>query len=139
MLSDSDYRRLLAFRVALRRFVHWSEQEALAHGVTPAHHQLLLTIAGSDDPRGPTVGDAADALLLKHHSAVGLIDRAEAARLLKRTADPDDRRAVRLELTALGRRRLEGLSREHLEELRRFAPALAGVLRSLDAATERSA
>ena len=44
--SDSDYRRMLAFREGLRRFLHWSEQQALAVGVTPAHHQLLLAIRG---------------------------------------------------------------------------------------------
>ena len=139
MLSDSDYRQLLAFRVALRRFLHWSEQEAHAHGVTAAQHQLLLAIAGSDDPHGPTVRYVADALLLKHHSAVGLIDRAEAARLLTRTADRDDHRVVRLTLTALGRRRLEALSRVHVQELKRVAPALEDVLRSLDPDAQRSA
>jgi DNA-binding MarR family transcriptional regulator len=132
MLSDDDYRRLFAFRSSLRRFLHWSEQEAQAHGVTAAQHQLLLAIAGSGDQQGPTIGDIAEALLLKHHSAVGLIDRAEAGGLVRRTADPRDHRVVRLALTARGRKRLEVLSRAHLEELHRIAPALEALLRSVE-------
>jgi DNA-binding MarR family transcriptional regulator len=133
MLSDEEYRRLFAFRSSLRRFLHWSEEAAQAHDVTPAQHQLLLAIAGSDAREGPTVGELADALLLKHHSVVGLIDRAAAAGLVRRTADGHDHRVVRLSLTAQGRRRLDALSRAHLEELQRFAPALEALLRSLDA------
>ena len=74
-LTDHDYERLLAFRTDLRRFLRWSEQEAAAAGVTPAQHQLLLAIRGNPDPSGPTIGDVAEALLLPHHSAVGLVDR----------------------------------------------------------------
>src|SRR5690349_1571259 len=78
-LGDDDYRRLLELRSGLRRFLRWSEQAAQSAGLTPAQHQLLLAVRGHDDPRGPTVGDVAEHLLLRHHSAVGLIDRAETA------------------------------------------------------------
>jgi len=132
MLHDADYQKLLAFRTSLRRFLHWSETQAQAHGMTAAQHQLLLAIAGHEGERGPTVGDVAEALLLKHHSAVGLVDRAAAARLVERIPDPLDHRVVRLRLTALGRRRLESLSEAHLEELRYLAPALGGLLRATD-------
>jgi DNA-binding MarR family transcriptional regulator len=125
-----DYQQLLAFRIALRRFLHWSEAEAQAHGLTAAQHQLLLAIAGSHDPRGPTVGEVAESLLLKHHSAVGLVDRAAAAKMVKRVPDADDHRLVRIALTALGRKRLEQLSRVHLEELRYLAPALDGLAKA---------
>ena len=74
-IDDADYRRLLEFRTGLRRFLHWSEEQARAAGVTPAQHQLLLAIRGHDGA-GPTIGDVADYLLLRHHSAVGLVDRA---------------------------------------------------------------
>ena len=77
--TDEDYRRLLELRTGLRRFLRWSEQHAEAAGLTPAQHQLLLAIRGHDDPRGPTVGDVAGYLMLRHHSAVGLVDRAEKA------------------------------------------------------------
>ena len=78
-LPDADYEDLLTLRTGLRRFLRWSEQQAEAAGLTPAQHQLLLTIRGHPDRRGPTVGEVADYLLLRHHSAVGLVDRAVAA------------------------------------------------------------
>jgi DNA-binding MarR family transcriptional regulator len=80
----------------------------------------MLAIRGLDDPLGPTIGAIADSLLLRHHSAVGLVDRAAAAGLVERRADPEDQRVVRLRLTRTGARRLRQLSRKHLEELRRL-------------------
>src|SRR5512133_4008149 len=96
--TDEDYRRLLELRTGLRRFLRWSEEQAQAAGVTPAQHQLLLAIRGHPDERGPTVGDVAGYLLLRHHSAVGLVDRAVAAGLIARSQDADNASAVRLRL-----------------------------------------
>ena len=115
--TDEDYRRLLELRTGLRRFLRWSEQHAEAAGLTPAQHQLLLAIRGHGDPRGPTVGDVAGYLMLRHHSAVGLVDRAEKAGLITRGQDPDQLSVVRLRLTEQGARRLEALSEQHLDEL----------------------
>jgi DNA-binding MarR family transcriptional regulator len=123
-LTDRDYERLLAFRTELRGFLHWSEEQAVALGITAAQHQLLLAIRGHDDPRGPTVGDVATALMLRHHSAVGLVDRAAEAGLVRREPDPVDLRYVRLRLTPAGRRVLAQLSRRHLEELGRLGNGL---------------
>jgi len=126
-LVDADYQRLLDFRDGLRRFLHWSERQAAAAGLTPAQHQLLLAIRGHAAPVGPegatgapTVGDVADHLLLRHHSAVGLVDRTVAAGLVERAHDPLDHRVVRLRLTRLGKRRLASLAALHLEELDRL-------------------
>ncbi len=121
-LDDADYARLLAFRTELRGFLHWSEQQAEAIGLTPAQHQLLLAVRGHGDPAGPKIGDVATALFLRHHSTVELVDRAVDAGLVVRRADEDDHRVVRLRLTPLGARRLRKLSRLHLEELRRLGP-----------------
>jgi DNA-binding MarR family transcriptional regulator len=131
-LTDEQYRRLLDFRTGIRRFLHWSEQQAGEVGLTGAQHQLLLAIRGHDDARGPTVGDVADYLLLRHHSAVGLVDRAEAAGLVSRQTDRGDQRVVRLKLTALGARRLRQLSQLHLEELERLGPRLRALWSGLD-------
>jgi len=119
-LDDADYQRLLGFRTELRRFLHWSEEQAEALGVTAAQHQLLLAIRGHPGHRGPTLGDVAASLLLRHHSAVGLVDRAADAGLVRREHDPDDHRTVRLRLTPNGARKLARLSRRHLEELDRL-------------------
>jgi len=116
--SDDMYARLLALRQGMRRFERWSEQQARGAGLTPAQHQLLLAVRGHGDSRGPTVGEVADYLFLRHHSAVGLIDRAEVTRLISRTRDDDDHRIVRLRLSVDGAKRLERLSARHVEELK---------------------
>ncbi len=133
-LDDDDYARLLRFRTRLRGFLRWSEQQAVEAGLTPAHHQLLLAIRGDEDPRGPTIGDVAGHLLLRHHSAVELVDRAEARGLVVRRPDPDDQRQVRLALTPLGARLLERLSELHVEELARLGSALRALTVGLGAA-----
>lgn len=131
-IEDADYRSLLQFRTGIRRFLHWSAQQAEAVGLTPAQHQLLLAIRGHEDERGPTIGDVASYLFLRHHSAVGLVDRAEAAGLVQRREDEDDRRVVRLRLTARGAGVLVQLSRLHLEELTRLAPEIRALWAGLE-------
>jgi DNA-binding MarR family transcriptional regulator len=132
-LNQRDYERLLAFRTGLRRFLAWSGQQAEAAGITPAQHQLLLAIRGHPDPRGPTIGDVAGYLLVRHHSAVELIDRAVAAGLVLRRADAEDARAVRVVLAPRGRERLERLTASHLEELDRLTSELHNLWVGLEA------
>jgi DNA-binding MarR family transcriptional regulator len=131
-LSQADYRRLLALRTRLRGFLHWSEEQAREAGLTAAQHQLLLAVRGHEDQRGPTIGEVADYLYLRHHSAVGLVDRADHAGLVRRLEDPDDRRVVRVALTEAGSRALRRLSRLHLEELTRLASHLRPLLDGLE-------
>jgi DNA-binding MarR family transcriptional regulator len=123
-LSDAQYSQLLEFRTSLREFLHWSEEQAQAAGLSPAEHQLLLAIRGHPGPDPPTIGDVARSLLLRHHSVVQLVDRAERRDLVRRVPDPRDGRVVRLRLTPLGRRRLRRLSALHIEEIAKLAPAL---------------
>ena len=123
-LTSADYENLLAFRTSLRKFLNWSEKRAREAGLTPAQHQLLLAIKGHPGERPPAVGDLASYLLLRHHSAVELIDRAEAAGLVRRWRDEGDGRVIRIRLTSDGEERLSRLSSAHLNELRRLAPVL---------------
>ena len=132
-LDQRDYERLLAFRTGLRRFLYWSGQQAEAAGITPAQHQLLLAVRGHPDPRGPTVGDIAGYLLVRHHSAVELIDRAVTAGLVTRRPDSEDARTVRIALTTRGRDRLEKLAASHLEELGRLSSELHTLWAGLEA------
>jgi DNA-binding MarR family transcriptional regulator len=118
LLEQGDFERLLAFRDGLRRFLHWSDGQARSVGLTGAQHQLLLAVKGHGGL--PSIGDVAEHLLLRHHSAVELVDRAVAAGLLERLEDPDDHRVVRLGLTRAGSRMIEALSATHLEELSRL-------------------
>ena len=88
-MNDADYRRLFEFRARLLRFLRASDQRIRDAGLTPTHYLLLLGIRAAASSRGPTIGDMADFLILKHHSVVELVDRAETAGLIKRSPDPD--------------------------------------------------
>jgi DNA-binding MarR family transcriptional regulator len=110
--------------VSLRRFQHWSENQARAAGLTHVQHQLLVAVKGHPGDVPPAVGDLAGYLLLRHHSAVELVDRAEAAGLVRRSADPQDARVVRVRLTPKGDRLVTTLTEAHLAELHHLAAAL---------------
>ncbi|HEX5265465.1 MAG TPA: MarR family transcriptional regulator [Acidimicrobiales bacterium] len=131
-LNQADYRTLLDLRTRLRAFLHWSEQQARTAGLTAAQHQLLLAVRGHVDARGPTIGELADYLYLRHHSAVGLVDRADQAGLVRRVEDPADRRVVRVALTDAGSRALRRLSHLHIEELTRLASHVRPLLDGLE-------
>jgi DNA-binding MarR family transcriptional regulator len=132
--TDDDYAYLLELRTGLRRFLHWSEQQAKAAGLTATQHQLLLAIRGHRGPKGPSIGEIAELLLLRHHSVVELVDRAEAAGLVQRTADRDQHRVVRLTLTTDGAERLARLAVQHLDELAQLAPTMEALWSVLEQA-----
>jgi DNA-binding MarR family transcriptional regulator len=119
-----DFENLLAFRVALRRFQRWSEDQAGAAGLTHVQHQLLVAIKGHPGGVPPSVGQIADYLLLQSHSVVGLVDRAEAAGFVRRFPDPDDARVARVELTEVGDWLVTRLTKVTLAEMHKLAAAL---------------
>ena len=124
-LDDDEYATLLEFRDGLRQFLRWSQSQAKAAGLTPSHHQLLLAIRGH---RGPvSIGDVAQHLMLKHHSAVELVDRAAERGLIERVTDEHDQRVVRVWLTDAGEAKLGVLAAAHLEELSRVAPQFSSL------------
>jgi DNA-binding MarR family transcriptional regulator len=127
-LSKADYEALAEFRYALRKFLGFSETAASKFGVTPQQYQALLAIEGFPGRNWVTIGELAEQMRVAHHSAVGLVDRMEVMRLVKRTAAKDDRRRVRVALTAKGLKLLERLYRVHCEELRSAGPRLASLL-----------
>jgi DNA-binding MarR family transcriptional regulator len=67
--------------------------------------------------------------LVRHHSVVGLVDRAVAAGLVKRQVDSEDHRVVRLRLTSSGSERLASLAAAHVDELNRLGPIFAQLAR----------
>jgi DNA-binding MarR family transcriptional regulator len=135
-LSEEQYRQLLVLRTGLRRFLHWSGEQAEEHGLTPAQHQLLLAIRGSGSELGPTIGELSQILVSRHHSVVGLVDRAQQAGLVDRRRDPRHHSMVHVRLTDHGARVLRALSRVHLRELSQLAPAMQGRWEVIAAAAE---
>ena len=136
-LTREDFEHLLAFRVSLRRFQRWSETQAQEAGLTHVQHQLLVAIKGHPGSQPPTVGDLAGYLLLRHHSAVELVDRAEAAGFVRRVPDNTDGRLVRVALTAKGDRCLNELTPAHLAELHDLAALLDELVAGWDRRSPR--
>jgi DNA-binding MarR family transcriptional regulator len=122
---------LAEFRHELRSFLQFSERAAAARNLPAQQHQLLLQIAGVPDGTAPTVAYAAERLGLRHHSIVELSKRCEAAGLLARVQDSEDRRRVLLQLTPAGSAVLEDLSDDHAAELNQRAPKLIAALKRI--------
>ena len=123
-LTDGDYEALAAMRLAMRRFLAFSEAGAKSNGVTSAQHQALLAIRGGLPGRQAiTIGELAEQLLLKHHSAVGLAARMVEAGLIRRERSTADRRRIYLILTPAGEAMLARISQRNFGELRRASDA----------------
>lgn len=125
-VEDADYAALAAFRHAIRRFQAFSEARAIEVGLTPQQHQALLAIRGAG-PEQATVGYVAERLILKPHSATGLVNRLEALELIAREPSPDDRRRALLRLTPKAFEMLKALSAIHREEIQRLRPVFADI------------
>jgi DNA-binding MarR family transcriptional regulator len=126
-IRDEDYRTLAGFRYELRCFLHFSEQAVEAVGLTMQQHQALLAIRASPD-EGLLVGEIAERLLLKPHSATGLVDRLAKLDLVRREHDPEDRRRVSIRLSEKASALLASLSAMHRAELRRIRPLLMDLM-----------
>ncbi|HSA70167.1 MAG TPA: MarR family transcriptional regulator [Burkholderiales bacterium] len=129
-LDAGEYQQLASFRYALRRFLRFSEAAAEKVGLTAQHYQALLAVCATPGGR-VTINDLAQQLLIRHNSAVGLVDRLSDQGLVAREPSPEDGRKVHLRLTAKGDRILEKLAEVHREELRRIGPQLEGLLHEI--------
>ena len=125
-----DYQALAQFRFQLRRFLSFSETAARDAGLTPQQHQALLAIKGFSSAEPLSVGELAEFLLVRHHTAVELVDRMTRLRLLQRIADEDDSRRILVKLTKKGEQTLRMLSKIHLQELQTASVALTKILQS---------
>lgn len=129
--TPADYQALATFRLTLRRFNAFSEAAALEAGLKPQQHQALLSIKALGAVDAPSVGEVAEQLLIRHHSAVELINRLVRMGLVRRFKDPDDGRKVRIALTPLADEKLAALATAHLQELRSMRPLLMKLLRNV--------
>src|SRR3712207_5396358 len=118
-LTKEEFEALARFRFGIRSYLRFSEETVRRHGVTPQQYQLMLALKGYPGRDWAVIRELAERLQLRHHSVVELVDRAQVEGLVQRRADPDDARAVRVELTDHGDRLLGRLSALHRDELRR--------------------
>src|SRR5689334_15681327 len=84
----------------------------------------MLVVRGCPDDQRVTINDLAQQLLIKHNSAVELVDRLVAVGLVLRQPSSADRRKVELRLTSRGRQVLAKLAAVHRSELHRIGPIL---------------
>jgi DNA-binding MarR family transcriptional regulator len=122
-MIDAETNRVGAMVVALGDRLRGAVEAAADMPASyPAALSALRTWAG-----GRPVEVLADGLRLSHSRAVRVVDRLEADGLALRRPNSDDRRAVRIELTAAGRRaadRVQAARTAALED------ALAGLTHS---------
>jgi DNA-binding MarR family transcriptional regulator len=129
-ISQNEYETLAELRYSLRQFLHFSEEAAHRAGLAPQQHQALLAIKGFRGG-GITIGELAERLQVRHHSAVGLVNRLVLKKFVVRQHLAKDRRQVSLELTKLGDQMLENLSAAHKEQLHRIGPQIESLLKRL--------
>jgi len=130
-LQTADYARLASFRYALRTFLHFSEVETARVGLTGQQYQAMLVVRSRPERAPVTIADLARQMLIRHHSAVGLVDRLAALGLVARAPVDGDRRKVRLQMTAAGERVLARLAAVHRRKLRRISPDIFRILGEL--------
>jgi DNA-binding MarR family transcriptional regulator len=128
-LTSADYESLAALRYQIRRFVRFSEQASRVAGVEPRQHQLMLALKGLPEKVRPRIGELAERLQIRHHSAVELVNRLASVGYVRRHRVGEDRREVWLSLTPKGEKMLRELSLHHREELRLHGPSLIKALR----------
>jgi DNA-binding MarR family transcriptional regulator len=123
-VHDTDYCDLADFRYALRLFLRYSEEQARGAGITPQQHLLLLAVRGHASYPNVTIGEVAERLQVRHHSASRLVERGVQRGLLERREDADDRRKALVSLTPAGLQVLYDITRANKRELRSLEGAL---------------
>jgi DNA-binding MarR family transcriptional regulator len=127
-LDLAQLQRLAEFRFQLRRFLHFSTVAAEQAGLRNQQYQMLQCVGGMPDGMPPTIANVAARMLLKHNSAVELVDRAIDQGLMRRSADPLDHRCILLRVTPEGERLLASLAEFHMQELEQSGPELVRAL-----------
>lgn len=110
-------------------------------GRIAADHELSLAqvrLLGILRDRAPTVNELAAALRLDKSSVTGLVDRAQERGLVARSPSERDRRSVRVSITPVGRRLVEGAVAVYEAEVAELVADLGPAQRSaLSAAASR--
>lgn len=133
--NDDVYNGLAGFRLAMRRFLAFSEAALAEAGVTSQQYQALLVVRTTPQ-RQIKIRDLAEQMLMHHNSAVQLVDRMCAAGLAERIPAEDDKRSVLIGMTSKGFDVLEGLATVHVEGMLANEPLLAESLARLRQVTE---
>jgi DNA-binding MarR family transcriptional regulator len=124
MKSDSDlaYEILRSLRRILRKVSQHSRKVSQETGLTVPQMLCLRAIEDSEDEGSVTAVALSHRVRLSPPTVSRILERLERAGYVSRQRDTEDRRRVRIELTRLGRSRLERsptpLQEDFLERLR---------------------
>jgi DNA-binding MarR family transcriptional regulator len=88
-------------------------------------------VAAAPHDLAASVSYLADRMILRHNSAVELVDRAERAGLVRRHRDERDLRRTIIKLTPNGERLLRSLVAEHVTELERLGDRIIHSIRAV--------
>jgi DNA-binding MarR family transcriptional regulator len=130
-VAPEKLKELAEFRYRLRRFLSFSEMASEAVGISAQQYQVLQVIATVPEGRPASISYLAERMMVRHHSAVELVDRTERLGLVRRVADERDHRRSLVEVTAHGEELLTRLAGEHLIELEATGQEIARALRRL--------
>jgi DNA-binding MarR family transcriptional regulator len=117
-ISPSEYQAMAELRYRIRLFLREGDVAARTAGLEPQQYLMLLAIRGMPDGSAAKIQSLADSLLLRHHSAVELVDRLEKNGYVRRTRGSEDRRQVLVSLLPKGQRVLERVVQQRISELR---------------------
>lgn len=127
-----SYEALADFRYALRVFLAFSERAAGTAGLSPQQYQAMLAIKGARDRTDLGIREIADRLMIRHHTAVELVDRLAKNGFVTRVKDENDARRVLVRLTPKAERTMDGLAAAHLRELKGIRLVLEQLLAQFD-------
>jgi DNA-binding MarR family transcriptional regulator len=130
-LRTEDYDALGAFRYAMRKFLRFSKDALAAAKVTTEQYEALLAVKTRSNSKGITVGELSERLQVKHHTAVSLLDKLVARRLVVRRRASEDRRQVHIKLTLRGDSVLARMAALHRREIRHRSSEMITALRRL--------
>ena len=126
--SMDRLRKLAELRYQLRKFLSFSETASDAAGISAQQYQLLQVIAAAPTGQGATISYVAQRMVLRHNSAVELVDRAVRAGLVRRESDDEDLRRSLVRMTEQWTKMLDLLVPMHLGELEAHGRAIIGAL-----------
>jgi DNA-binding MarR family transcriptional regulator len=95
------------------------------YGLTFGEYEVLAALVRSGPPHRLRPSDLAGALVLSSGAVTNRIDRVEAAGLVERLPDPDDRRGTLVALTDQGRQVVDEAVVAHLANEERLLSALS--------------
>jgi DNA-binding MarR family transcriptional regulator len=132
-ITSAEFRALAEMRYRIRLFLKAGDASARKAGLEPQQYLMLLAIRGLAPEMPAKIQTLADRLVLKHHSAVELLDRLERRGYVKRTRGRQDRRQVLVSLMPRGEKILETVVQQRISELRvtgrELVRAIAALLR----------